>query len=206
MTALTIKNCDKKILVVGPLYDKIEKLSSKQSLFDEHELIIFNGNLTFPNGNLQEVENRIKIMEEKLQPDKFIYNLADQDLILMLDLHENRKSSFILDWLKTKSNVVIINFINQSNLIITGGGLSPNMLRSDLYNNLEITFVSVINASSWHELYGGAYGYVISNNPLTKEFPKFYNFSLQLGNKYDQNNEAYAVSIGKNGIDRIFAI
>jgi hypothetical protein len=206
MVALVVKNFLQKVLVVGPIYDKIEAVQSQQKILNEQDLIIFNGNLCYPNNNLEEVEARIKIMEKFIQTGKVIYNLGNQDLLLMKQLDENNQNYRIVNWLKTKSNVVMVDLLAQSGLIITNGGVTPEMKRSDLDDDLETSFVSNIKNEPWHRWYGGGYGYIISNNPLTRESPKFYNFSMQIGNIYDEKNQTYAVQIGQYGVERIFSL
>ena len=206
MAALVVKNFLRKVLIVGPIYDKIEIIQSQQKIWDEQDLIIFNGNLCYPNDNLTEIEDRIKIMENFIQTGKVIYNLGNQDLLLMKHLNENNQNYQITNWLKNKSNVVIIGSLAQSGLIITNGGVTPEMRRSDLDNNLETSFVSNIKNEPWHRWYGGGYGYIISNNPLTQEPPKFHNFSMQIGNIYDEKNKIYAVQVGQYGVERIFSL
>jgi hypothetical protein len=206
MVALILEKFQKKLLVVGPIYDKIKILQSQQELWDQQELVIFNGNLCYPNDNLDQVEARIEMMEKLLQSGKFIYNVGHQDLLLMKQLEQNNQYSEIVAWIKNKYNVIQINFLNQYNLIITNGGLTSEMKKSDLQNNLETSFVSNIDGQPWHHWYGGKYGYVISNHPLTQEPPRFYNFSLQMGNTYHDKNLTYATQIGQYGVEYIFSL
>ena len=56
MVALIIEKSYEKTLVVGPIYDKIELLESHKKLWEQQELIIFNGNLCYPNDNLDQIE------------------------------------------------------------------------------------------------------------------------------------------------------
>jgi hypothetical protein len=75
------------------------------------------------------------------------------------------------------------------------------MNREKLLDNLETSFVSLINGQIWHNLYGGGYGYIISNNPLTQQSPKFYNFSMQMGNIYNgSETKVYAQEIDQFGL------
>lgn len=206
MVALTIKNYSKKVLIVGPIYDKIEILSSQQEMWSQHELIIFNGNLCYPSDNLEDVEKRIEAIDPFLQSGRAIYNLGNQDITLLKKLEENQQKPKIVAWLKNKNNVVLIDFLMQSTIIITNGGVTPEMKRSDLQDNLETSFISNIKGLPWHHWYGGGYGYIISNNPLTQGAPKFYNFSMQLGNIQNDKSKTYAAQIGPYGINRIFSL
>jgi hypothetical protein len=206
MVALTVKNYKQKILIVGPIYDQWSVIAANQNILEQHQLIIFNGNLCYPNHDLTAVAQRIELMDQYLKPQKAIYNLGDQDLLLMKKLHRTREANDILQWLQSKSNVVMIGFDTQSKLIITGGGLTPEMTPQDLQDNIETTFVSNINNKPWHQGYGGAYGYIVSNNPLTKAYPQFYNYSVQMGNSYQEKTPVYAIRAGRHGIGRVFSL
>jgi len=118
---------------------------------------------------------------------------------LLININSNDP---IHKWLSTKSNIVMINFTNQSSLIITGGGIVPNMTKSDLHNNIETSFVSTINEKPWHQTYGGGYGYIISNNPLTTKEPQFYHYSAQIGNSHNENTQVYAQEVDQFGLKR----
>jgi hypothetical protein len=206
MVALIIEKFEKKTLVVGPIYDKIEILQSQKKLWDKQELIVFNGNLCYPNDDLDQIEKRIEIMDDLIQSGKVIYNLGDQDLLLLRKLDQNRQYPKIRNWLQSKSNVVIIKYLTQIQFIITNGGVLPTMQQKDLHHNFETSFISNIDGQPWHNKYGGSYGYIISNNPLTQETPQYYNFSLRIGNVYHQKSLTYAVQVGQYGVERIFSL
>lgn len=188
---LSAKN---KVLVVGPVYNLVDKIAAVQSIIDSYEYVIFNGNLLYPLDN--GVESRIELINNLLQSGKVIYNVGNYDLKCL----ENDKVNY---WLKDHSNVIFINYPSQTSFIITCGGVTPNMNREILMNNLETSFVSLLHDRSWHLDYGGGYGYIISNNPLTKKEPEFYNFSAQIGNQYcgDKTN-VYAQEIDQYGLKK----
>lgn len=202
-----LKVFDQKILVVGPIYDQIDKVSNRINWISQHGIIIFNGNLTYPHDDLSQVRERIKIMDDWIQSGKVLYNVGDQDLILMKKLWDAREAPDIQAWLRGRSNVVMINFAKtQSNLIVTAGGVTPQMRLADLQDNLETSFVTRIGGRPWHELYGGGLGYIVANNPLTESQPKYYNFSLQIGNAYSPNVKIYAAHIQSLGVKEIICL
>jgi hypothetical protein len=188
MVAKIIKNIKNKVLIVGPIYDKLNKLSNV--IIDNYDLIILNGNVSYPNDN---VENRINVIEELIKTNKVIYNLGN------FDLKNN------LNWFKNKPNVVIIEFARGTKLIITSGGITPQMKSNKLMNDLETTFVSNIDNKPWHDSYNGSHGYVISNNPLTNKYPQFYNYSAQIGNTYE-SGKVYAQEADANGLLQTIAL
>jgi hypothetical protein len=193
MVAFTVKNCQQKVLVVGPIYDKIDKLQKIKEIEHNYQYIIFNGNLCYPYENTEELEERIKLFDNK----KWLFNAGQFDLLALLN---SRNSEYVNKWIKSKPNVIIVEFTNKTNLIILGGGVLPKMIKSDLLDNLEVSFVSKFNNESWHKSYGGSYGYIISNNPLTNKKPEFYNYSMQLGNIFSPENNVYAQEADQYGL------
>lgn len=200
MTALTINNSSHKILVVGPIYDRLDKLQATEKLMDNYDYIVFNGNLCYPCYDLDKIKQRIDVMNSLIESGKIIYNLGNHDLWLMNDLKSS--NSIVKSWLESKPNVTIFNFVNQTSLIITCGGLVPKMNKQDLNDNLEISFVSRLDNKPWHNFYGGGFGYVISNNPLTGCPPTFYNFSAQIGNLYSSEVKVYAQEADQYGLKK----
>lgn len=206
MPALRLKNLNQKILVIGSLYDQVDKLTQHPNWFTDHEQIIFNGNLCYPDNNLHEIRSRIKVVDTYLQLGNVIYNMGDKDLLLMKKLWESGEAPDIYHWLRIKSNIVIIDFASQSSLTITNGGVTPQMTRSGLQDNLETSFVSNLEGRAWHELYGGGCGYIIANNPLTQNKPKFYNYSVQIGTIYCPNTAVYAIQAHAHGLGHTFSL
>lgn len=199
MVALTLENSNHKILVVGSIYDKIDKLKNAISLKDNYDLIIINGNACYPNDNLNMVRDRVELIDQYLQTGKIIYNVGQFDLHLINKLEENDP---LKKWIEERPNIILISFQNQSSLIVTSGGLTPQINKKNLYDNLELSFVSYIQNEPWHKLYGGSLGYVISNNPLTKKEPQFYNYSAQIGNIYYELTQVYAQEADQFGLKK----
>ena len=191
-----------KVLVIGPIYDKLEKLKRAGNLIDNYDLTIFNGSLCYPYDNLDEVEKRIELMDELIKTGKVVYNLSNYDLELSNVLFEKDQRPKIRNWIKDKPNVVIIEFKSQSNYIVTSGGMNPRFNRESLLDNIETSFISNINGVPWHKTYSGLYGYVISNNPLTDQEPQFHNYSAQIGNAYNSETQVYAQEVEPFGLKR----
>lgn len=198
MTALIFNNSSHKILIVGPIYDRVDKLKNVANLIDKYDFIIFNGNLCYPYNDLSLVQDRINIMNDLIQTQKVIYNLGNYDYQLINLL--SQQVSPVKDWLEFKPNAVIFNFVSQSSITIVSGGVLPKMNRGDLNDNLEISFISNIDQKPWHHYYGGGYGYIVSNNPLTDKAPQFYNFSAQIGNVYSSNVNVFAQEADQFGL------
>lgn len=195
MGALLLPKIDYNILVVGPIYDDIGKIEKIINLISNYELIIINGGLCHPK--IKNIEKNFEFnMKNIFSSNKIIYNLGADDLIFGC---ANKKHQ-ITKWINNQPNVIFLEFNNQTNIIITNGGLTTLMKKNDLMNNIETTFVSNIDNVPWHKKYNGMYGYVISNNPLTLEKPSFYPYSLQMGNKYECNYQTYAQEVESKGL------
>src|SRR5690606_2356219 len=97
------------------------------------------------------------------------------------------------EWIFSKPNIIDIKYPSTNYLICSGG----------IINKIDIkcSFISYIDGISWHEKYGGAFGYVISNNPLGNE-PEFYNFSCRLGS----DNAVYAQEVSETGLLKTFKL
>lgn len=188
-----------KILIIGSVYDKFIDISN---LLDKYQYIIYNGNICYPFNDLNKVYQRIDYINNLYQTKKVIYNLGNYDLKLLSFLLENNSNHDLIKWILSKSNLISIKFEKgTSALIINGGVLPENININSLENNIEISFLSYINDEPWHNFYNGRFGYIISNNPLNNDKPIFYNYSMQLGTKYDQNNtKIYAQEIDGFGL------
>jgi hypothetical protein len=176
-----------KVLIVGSIYDQINKL---EKVIHDYEFIIINGNALHPREGAKERICKINLL---FQSKRVIYNNGNYDLMLL-------KDNNFCDWIKNNPNVVFVQY-PQTTFIITNGGVSEGMNRETLMDNLETSFISLVDGKSWHQFYGGGYGYIISNNPLTEDFPTFHHFSAQIGNKYQgAETKVYAQEIDQFGL------
>lgn len=191
MTARILR-AQNKVLVVGCMYDQLNKFDIIKKILNNYQFIIINGNILYPETNIEE---RINLIDELLETGKVVYNNGNYDLLLL-------KNEKYFNWLDKNPNIVIIQY-PQTTFVITSGGVSPEMNKEMLLDNIETSFISLIKEKSWHLSYGGGYGYIISNNPLTENPPEFYNFSAQIGNKYNgAQTKVYAQEIDQFGLKK----
>lgn len=189
MSIVEITNI-KTALVVGPIYDKIEKLETIDNLNNKYDKIILMGSIFYTSKSNQDIEERLNLIKKY---SKITYLISDLDL---LAAYRNKNY-----YLKHIPNCAILKTNNKFPIIITSGGLQPNTKNLD---NLELSFINYINNQPWHNLYNGNLGYIISNNPLSKNKPEYYNYSMQLGNYI--NNNTYAQEINENGLAQMVII
>jgi hypothetical protein len=186
----------KKILVVGPIYNRLEQLSHVQYITSNYDWIILNGGICFPSDNLTEVQQSIDIVNNLIATtDNVIYCAGRLDLLLLNSLEDG----YLTSWIKNCPNIVIADFPTRSVLIMDGGLPTSIKKRNQLSDNLEISFISHIDNKPWHQSYDGKLGYVISNNPLTNTEPRFYNYSMQIGNS---SGPLYAQEVGELGLKK----
>ncbi len=205
MSALSLSKNYQKILVVGPIYDRLDKLLKVEQMMPDYDYTIVNGNLYYKFCDLDLFQKRLDVMDRMIQTKKAFFNLGDQEIMLLEGVLMDCPNQ-IVDRLYNKPNVIFLDFDNQSNYLITSGGITPKMTKDKLADNLEVSFVSNIGGTSWHELYNGNMGYVISNNPLTYEAPKFHRYSAQIGNYYGIEHQVYAQEIDKFGLKETISI
>lgn len=177
-----------KILILGPIYNNMHIFEKIETIHSKYDYIVINGNI----GNSQNIKNIIDVIN-KLETKNIIYNLGHYDLLYL-----KNENSEHYQWFKRHGNVVIFNYNSMQSIIITNGGITPNMKKNDLKNNIETSFVSYIENTIWHKKYGGGFGYIVSNNPLTEKLPTFYSFSCQIGLTHD--NFVCAQEVLKNGL------
>lgn len=190
MTARIIRT-KSRILIVGPIYNQINKFNKLLYLSQLYEFIIINGNALYPIDD--SFNDRFKAINEMLNTGKFVYVNGNYDYQLI-------KDNVYQKWIENNPNVVFVQY-PQNSYIITCGGVTPEMNREILFDNLETSFISYINNESWHYSYGGGYGYIISNNPLTNSKPAFHQFSAQIGNKFSGDKTCiYAQEVDQYGL------
>lgn len=202
MPGLIIPQPFQKILVVGPLYDKIEKLSRLDEIASEYDWIIFNSGLCHPSDDIKQVKERIDKMKEFVSKHKSAYLVGRSDYLLLTQT----KDKDIEKWVSGSYNIALADFSSRG-VVITDGGIPNSVVkRMDLLNCLEASFLSRVDDKPWHESYNGRVGYVISNNPLTDKHPKYYRHSMQLGNSYSPENAVYAVEVDEISLKKTIVL
>lgn len=201
MGVLNFSKISGKILVIGSIYDQFSKITNNKLDMDDYELVIVNGNLCYPFDDLSSVKNRISLMQELELKRKYIYNLGAYDLKLLQILSEDLGNKDVKNWIKSKPNIIKVNFINQTSIIIVNGGLPCKLpTECSLTDNIEVSFMSYIDDKPWQNYYSGQLGYVISNYPLSNDPPHFYPYALQMGMKYCADTPVYAQEADQYGL------
>lgn len=195
MTATTLHNFSGQLLIVGPLYNNLEKLSQVEDLANQYDHVIINSGLLFPSMN--QVEERIARIQETLEDSKITYLIGRQDLTLWSQLEAQSETA---KWIINRPNVAIVKWEAGYQVIVVDGGLTNKVSTlDDLTDNLETSFVI-----DWHQQYNGKMGFVVSNKPLTTVKPKPYRFSLQIGNL--PNCSTYGIVLDQYGLNRTISL
>lgn len=187
----------KNVLVVGPIYNRLDKLDELEKILSDFDYVVINDNISFGSENYYSVESSINRRNDLLSTGKVVYNVGGADLIYAgkLDILDPVQSK-IEKWIRARPNVVLIDFNGSFQCLVVDGGIPSHITTQEqLTDNIEVSF-----APHSHETYSGGLGYVICNSPLTKWAPKFYRYSVQLGNTPE--GQVYAFKVDRNGIRR----
>jgi hypothetical protein len=191
MPGLILPQPFKKILVVGPLYDKIDKLTHLGEIALEYDWIIFNGGLFHSSDSVDKAKQHIELMKDFIKKYHAAYVVGRHDYLML-----TKTSNLDIErWVTGSYNVLLADFTSRGVVIVDGGIHNNIHTRADLMDNIEVSFTSNLDDKPWHEYYNGRIGYVISNNPLTSKHPKYYQHSMQLGNVPGPDNAVYAVEV-----------
>jgi hypothetical protein len=180
----------KKALIIGPIYDQLDKLQKIKNMSENYDITIINGSICHILNNNQ--KNRIENFE-KILNKKIYYLASDLDYVSMME------DDFIKNWLLDKPNVAKIKFNSGVPVLIMSGGIPSQLGRFGIESNLEISFVTNQGEVAWHHKYNGMAGYVISNNPLSDAPPEFFNYSARIGINYNKN-KIYCQEIEEYGL------
>ena len=198
MAAKILSKIKKNILVVGSMYDNLNIISDIDS--SNYEWIIFNGNICFPNTNIDTVIKRVEKFEQ-IKPTNSIYVAGGRDLELLSVLLKSGTNYDLAKWIMTKPYMVCAEFTGTKTLIMDGG-ITPKMKSiSNVADNLEICFVSTIRNKPWSDFYRGTMGNIISNNPTESGNPKFLGYAAHIGLPYSDKT-ILALEVNKRGIAR----
>lgn len=197
----TILNEKNRILVVGPFYDKIEKLNFIQDIRQPDDIVIFLGDICFPNNDLNALNIRVQKLQAFLQKDKTFYILGNHDLSFRskLDIYNYD----IYNWINKQYLAIKINFENETNALIVHGGILPRHSKfEDLNQDLEISFN---NEPSMHQDYNGRFGYLITSHPKSeKNQVELFNYSMSLDTSCHETNILAVQELTKMGLGQTF--
>lgn len=199
MAVLSIPTPINKLLVVSDCAGQTDKLLRAQTMIPNYDLTVFLGGAYYKFQDAQESERNIAIIQECLQTNKAAYCLSPDDMLLTEGLLVEMTQNMLQFYVK-QPNVVEAKFINGNKIVMTYGGITSKTDLSKIHSVIEMTFTDTLGGTSWHNSYDGRFGYVVSNNPLTKEPPKFYNFSAQIGN--EKSSQVYAQEADQYGMKR----
>lgn len=165
-----------KAIVLSSLNGNFSILDKLDNIATKYDYIILNGNLFCE-----------KICDINFN-NNILYCVGNNDLINLKNYY-----SFINKIFKFPT-LIELKFLNSSFFVCCG---APNN-KGFLY----YPFVSFIDEKPWHETYNGNNGYIISNNPISCEEPKFYNYSCRIGH----TNKIFAQEVDQYGLKNTFEL
>lgn len=197
MIGKTLEAGSQELLVIGPIYNQIDKLP----LLEKHtknRLVVFLGDLCYPYNSFTDISERLKSLRSFIQGKRCFYILGDKDLIFMKKIFSSHTDTY--DWLNAQRKALRFSFSNNTNILLVHGGVLPSHKTwNEVQNDLESAFITNLQETGkpWHDIYDGRFGYVISSHPSEV---KIYNHSMSLETEGFNTDKLAAQVYGPNGL------
>lgn len=199
---------DKNLLVVGPLYNKLEKLYAIGPLVKDNSIVVLLGDICFPYEKYSEVPSRIEQVKLFMEGKDAHYVLGDKDLVYMQKTFATHADTH--DWLAVQPLAVRFVFENQTSALVTHGGILPRHTTwGEISDDLEIAFITNVPTINkpWHRVYNGRFGYVLSSHPATKENEAVkYEHSISLDTNAHETDKVVVQEFTEKGLGETFYI
>lgn len=196
-----IKN--KTLMVVGPLYNKLDKLSALENLLDDSKVLVFLGDTCFPYEKHSDIAPRIDKIKSFMESKDAHYILGDKDLIYM---EKTFNSTNYNSWLSFQHTAIRFMFDNQVSVMVLHGGILPQHTTWDeVSGDLEIAFISNFKQINkpWHTSYNGRFGYILSSHPANKNKDiEKYTHSISLDTDAYETDKVAVQEYSKNGLGK----
>lgn len=203
---IDVKN--KSLLVVGPIYNKLDKLFQLQNMIDENKIVVLLGDVCYPYDKYSDVPPRINTIKTFLEGKDGHYILGDKDLIYMQKTFAAHAD--ITDWLSNQPTAVRFVFQNQTSALIVHGGILPRHTTwGEINDDLEISFITNIPSINkpWQKVYNGRFGYVLSSHPSNKENTvEKYAHAISLDSNAHETDKLIVQEFNEKGLGQTFYI
>jgi len=201
MIEKTLELGSRELLVVGPIYDKVEKLPLLSKLVQD-KLVIFLGDACYPYKSIPEAVARLNELRSFIEENKALYLLGDKDLVFMKKICNSNVDTY--DWLSSQRKALRFSFNNGSNVLLIHGGILPrHSTWNQAQTDTESAFVSQNKETgkNWHEEYDGRFGYAISSHtyPVSSEV-KTFNHSASLDTNCYETDKLAVQTFGPSGL------
>ncbi len=201
MVGKTLEIGNQELLVIGPLYNKVDKLP----LLEKHakgRLVVFLGDIGYPCVTFNDVSERLKAVRGFIDGKRAFYILGDKDLSYMKKVYGSNADTY--DWMSLQRKALRFSFANNSNVLVVHGGVLPtHKTWNEVQNDVESAFVSYLKdtETTWHHSYDGRFGYVISSHTYAGDpTVKIYNHSMSLDTECHQTDILAAQIVGPDGL------
>lgn len=203
MVGKTLEIGSQELLVIGPLYNKIDKLDLLEEVAKD-KLVVLLGDISYPYNTFNDVSDRLKKIRSFIAGKRCFYILGDKDLIFMKKIFSSNADTY--DWLSLQRKALRFSFSNNTNLLVVHGGVLPTHTTwNDVQDDYESAFVSTLvdTGVSWHTQYDGRFGYVLSSHGNFGDSEiKFYNHSAALDTECYKTDKLAVQIFGPNGLGK----
>lgn len=197
-----------RLLVVGPIYNRTDKLFLLDKLCKPDDRIVFLGDVSLPYKSKSEVTKRIQEIQAFSESHKSFYVLGDEDLLFMKDSYVSHADAY--DWFNQQSITIRFTYKNNSNVMVVHGGIpTKNKTLESLDNDLELIFESKSSNAKkkWHKTYDGRFGYVVSSHPpVQSDKAEIHNHSMSLDSQCHTKEVLLVQEVNDKGLGETFSI
>lgn len=203
---IQLKN--QRLLIVGPIYNRTDKLAALEKFYNPGDILVFIGDIAYPYKYFSDVTKRIHELQGFAEGKKFFYILGDKDLLFMKQTYTSHADTY--DWFNQQTIAIRFTFENNSSVLVLHGGIMmKHKILEELNGDLELSFVNNLPDSkkNWHKNYDGRFGYVVSSHPANKKNkPEMYNYSSSLDTNCHESNILVVQELNDKGVVETFEI
>jgi predicted MPP superfamily phosphohydrolase len=196
-----------RLIVVGDIHEHEEQFDKLLSEITPSEDVIlaFVGDV-YDKGFGRVVAESITDKIRELVEDGFTYAIrGNHELSSIRRYKKKKKMTEQLKWWARQPLSLSFTFSNRAKVTVVHGGVLPSHTWEDLASSIDVCYVRDVDkdgkivkrlkkekdgmrimenakpGTSWHELYDGRFGYIVSGHSSQKDgIPKFYNYSCNL--------------------------
>jgi hypothetical protein len=191
---------NKKIYVCGSV-KSFESLESAINNF-KNSIFIINGGAC-RGENFEEIEERINNLSSLMEKYSIFYNSGPEDLFYLKSLRDKLLFNSIYKWISKQNFITKIDFSNQTTILVIAGGINSINSEKNFGKSIEDLNLNIdtclFEDSSWHNLYSGQLGFVVSSQPSLKDpQPSIYKYSCSIG--YAHPSKSILQEINSQGL------
>lgn len=193
------------ICVMGDVHEHIEQFEKLVELWEpsQNKWLVSLGDI-YDKGFGQNFAELITEKLIELQNEHILFAVRGNHELKTIKKAKNDLNKY-LQWWKEQPLAITFEFPRGKRVVVLHAGVTPKMTEDNLGNDVEVVFVRDVDelgmislvwksvdgqqtlvksrpgGKSWHELYDGRFGYIVSGHAAQKDgVAKFYNYSCNI--------------------------